>query len=75
MTHLLLLLSLLGSAHPGSASICVLREILKTMGPYGRKNESDTLQVASSLNDQLEGPEVFMDTSCTILVASKLSIL
>ena len=39
-------------------SMRTLRRILKCMGLYRRKNESDPLEVASFLIDQLEGKKL-----------------
>lgn len=37
-------------------SVCRPRRILKSMGQYRKKPESDLLKVASALTEQLEGP-------------------
>lgn len=44
-------------------SVHRLRQIFKSTGLYRRKNEPDSLEVASFLTDQQE--ESFMDTSCS----------
>lgn len=48
-----------------------VRQTLKSMGLYRRKTESDLLEVASFLSDQLEGQGRLRGySSCTVLTAS-----
>lgn len=49
------ILQLLDMLHGEFLSLCTLRRVLKSMGLYRRKNQSDLLEVASFLVDQLQG--------------------